>query len=374
MTRTMRFAIIHALSAWLIPLSLLFHPAVVPAVEPETAPLPAESLEITDFQMPGTLALCGEPMPLEDPRAAELLEREFLISVWDHAQVIMWLKRAGRYFPFIEQELAARGMPDDLKYLAVAESSLIDYVRSRAGATGTWQFMSHTAQRNGLRHDGDIDERRSFVMSTGAALDHLKELRASFGTWALAMAAYNCGEACVQKAIAGQRVRDYYRLNLPVETERYVFRIAAIKIIMQNPGRYGYRVSPERVYKPLSADTVSVTLSVPVHITDLAEALGTDFKAIKELNPQFLGYHLPRGRHDLRLPVGKGRQAEAVLVSLCEGSAGRESTPASRFYTVQPGDSLSRVAEKAGIPLDRLKALNNLKGSVIHAGQKLRLE
>jgi LysM repeat protein len=346
---------------------LLFQPAPASAVD-GTIRLPAEMPIISDFPLPETLSLCGEPMPLQDQRVFEMLEREFTISVWDHAQVVMWLKRAGRYFPFIEKELAARGMPDDLKYLAVAESSLIDYIRSRAGATGTWQFMSHTARKNGLRHHGSIDERRSFEISTGAALNHLRDLRETFGQWTLAMAAYNCGEACVRKAIKAQRTQDYYRLNLPRETERYVFRIAAIKIIMENPGRYGYRIPAERIYAPLATDTVKVKLSAPVNITDFAEALGSDFKTIKELNPQFLGYYLPRGGHELRVPSGKGKQVKPLLASLSKAAA------RSPVYTVRRGDSLSKIAARTGVSVAQLMSLNNLKSSVIHKGQKLRLK
>jgi hypothetical protein len=351
------------------PLWAMLLTAPAAAVE-EAVRLPADVPVITDFPLPDALLLCGEPMPLQDPRAFEMLEREFTISVWDHAQVVMWLKRAGRYFPYIEKELAARGMPDDLKYLAVAESALIDYIRSRAGATGTWQFMSHTAKRNGLRHHGSIDERRSFELSTGAALGHLKDLKEVFGKWNLAMAAYNCGEACVKKAIEEQRTRDYYRLNLPLETERYVFRIAAIKIIMENPERYGYRIPPDRIYQPVAADTVTVTLKVPVNITDFAEGLGTDFKAIKELNPQFLGYYLPRGRHDVRVPAGAGRQVKPLLASLSKSAA----KGTGGVYMVRSGDNLTIISQKTGVSIDRLKSLNNLKSSVIHEGQILHLE
>jgi LysM repeat protein len=265
-------------------------------------------------------------------------------------------------------------MPDDLKYLAVAESSLIDYVRSRAGATGTWQFMSHTAKKNGLRHHGRLDERRNFELSTDAALKHLQDLKDTLGHWSLAMAAYNCGEACVQKAIKQQRVHDYYRLNLPRETERYVFRIAAIKIIMENPERYGYHVSADRIFRPIPTDTVSVKLPASVHMTDFAKALDTDYKVIKELNPQFLGYYFPTGRHQIRVPAGKGKQVKPVLASLTNSPSRRRSASTKDTYTVRNGDSLSKISAKTGVPISRIKSLNNIKGSIIHKGQTLLLK
>jgi len=328
----------------------------------------------SDFPLSEELTLCGEPVPLDNRYVAEALDRELVIAAWDHAQVIMWLKRAGRYFPYIEKQLAARGMPEDLKYLAVAESALIDYIRSKAGATGTWQFMSYTAKKNGLRHHGKIDERRNFELSTNAALTHLQDLKNTFGRWNLAMAAYNCGEACVEKAISQQRVSDYYRLNLPRETERYVFRILAAKIIMENPARFGYHLEPDRVYRPIATDLVVVNLPGSIHMTDFAQGLGTDYKVIKELNPQFLGYYLPKGSHELRVPAGKGAEAKQVLASLSKTAHRQTRSKGSAYYTVRDGDNLTRISEKTGVPVETIKSLNGLKGSIIHKGQKLRIE
>ena len=155
-------------------LSFFFLPIAVSASEDT-----ASQRSFNDHPLPDSLNLCGEPVPLENRQVWERLDREFTISVWDRAQVFMWLKRASRYFPYIEKELAEAGMPQDLKYLALAESSLIGYVRSHAGAKGFWQFMTRTARRNGLRKDSMIDERLSFEHSTRAALKyllHLKEL------------------------------------------------------------------------------------------------------------------------------------------------------------------------------------------------------
>ena len=264
------------------------------------------SAEIKPISMPETLSLCGERMPLEDRRVWEMLDREFNINVWDRAQVYMYIKRAGRYFPHIENELAKAGLPDDLKYLAVAESALITHSQSSKGARGPWQFMTLAARSNGLRRDGVIDERLSFERSTEAAIKNLARLYGKFGSWALAMAAYNGGDTRLRKAIRSQKTDNYYRLNLPLETERYVFRIAAIKIIMEDPGRYGYPLSEIDGYQPALYDTVLIKLRKSVNIIDLAQAIGTDFKEIKELNPHFLRDYLPPGRHYLHVPVGFG--------------------------------------------------------------------
>jgi membrane-bound lytic murein transglycosylase D len=335
------------------------------------------------FPCPRTLTLCGERMPLENPDVFEMLDREFTVLVWDHARVFMLLKRAARYFPFIEKALRDAGMPDDLKYLAVAESSLIPYARSASGALGHWQFIPETGQKNGLRKDQTMDERLALERSTEAAILYLKQLKETFGSWALAMAAYNCGENRLQKEIGEQRVSDYYRLNLPIETERYVFRIAAIKIIMENPRRYGYILPRDQLYKPLKFDTVAVSLNARVHIADLAQAIGTDFKVIKELNPELLGYYLPTGQYSLKVPAGSGANALAALVRLNhEPSSAARLNPNAKeaanhsgkgFYVVKPGDTLTGISSVTGVPVERLKALNGIMGSHIEAGQKLKL-
>jgi LysM repeat protein len=281
----------------------------------------------------------------------------------------MWLKRATRYFPYIEKELAAAGMPQDLKYLALAESSLIGYVRSHAGAKGYWQFMTRTARRNGLRKDRLVDERLSFEHSTRAALKYLRHLKRMFDNWALAMAAYNCGESRLKREIKEQRIEDYYRLNLPVETERYVYRIAAIKIIMENPEKYGYRIPDERTYQPMAYETVKVRTKGRIHITDIALALGTDFKTLKELNPQILGYYLPSGSMRVNVPEGMGDKLPAVLKKLAP--SGHHAS--GSYYVVKPGDTLHRIANKTGVSVSRLKNYNNIKGSLIKVGQKLQL-
>ena len=323
-------------------------------------------------------------MPLENPDVVEMLDREFTITVWDHGRVFMLLKRAARYFPFIEKALRDAGMPDDLKYLAVAESSLLPYARSTSGALGHWQFISETGQKKGLRKDQSVDERMAPERSTEAAILYLTQLKEMFGSWTLAMAAYNCGENRVQKEIAEQKVSDYYRLNLPMETERYIFRIAAIKIILENPRRYGYLLPDDQLYRPLKFDTVTVSISSSVHITDLAQAIGADFKVIKELNPEWLGYYLPTGQYSLKVPAGSGRNALAAIALLNNGAPATERpNPNSRpapvinssqsVYVVQQGDTLSRISNLTGVPVERIKALNGIPDSHIEVGQKLKL-
>jgi hypothetical protein len=327
----------------------------------------------SDYPFPRYVTLCGEPVPIEDRSVYEMLDREFTIMVYDKAQVYMWLKRAGRYFPHIEEKLIEAEMPTDLKYLAVAESALLASSRSRRGAIGPWQFMTHTARGNGLRRDRTMDERRSFERSTEAAIRVLKKLKKKFNTWSLALAAYNCGEVRLKNEIRRQEVKDYYRLNLPPETERFIFRITAIKIIMENPERYGYKLAPERTYRPIKCDTVEVRLWSPIHITKVAKALGTDFKVLKELNPQILGYYMPTGRYALKVPRGLGSRMTAAIKELTYTPSHFAKKFSGEYYVVRPGDTLSHIAIRTGVPIVKLKQLNGIEGEVITVGQKIRL-
>ncbi len=337
--------------------------------------IPAESSVpvVREFPLPESLSLCGEEMPLERRSVREMLDRELTIAVWDRAQVFMWLKRSGRYFPYIEKRLAEEGMPQDLKYLAVAESALITHIRSPRGAMGPWQFMPRTGREIGLRKDHRLDERKDFKKATDAALSYLKRLYESLGSWTLAMAAYNCGDSRLRNEIKLQRVKDFYRLNLPLETERYIFRIASVKLIMEAPSRYGYQLPPHRVYRPLPCDSKEVSVPGLIPIVDLAEALGTDFKTIKELNPHILGEYLPAGKYRVNVPAGRGPELARAIQRLGTTIARTGGAITAHVYVVQPGDTLIHISRRSGVPVETIRRLNDLKGSLIMVGQRLRL-
>jgi hypothetical protein len=334
-----------------------------------TAEEPTAPEVLPDFPLPGSISLCDESIPLENQRVLEMLDREFTIAVWDRAQVFLWLKRAGRYFPYIEEKLYEAGMPDDLKYMAVAESALITNIKSRKRAVGLWQFMSRTGRRYGLRKNRTIDQRLDFEQSTEAAINYLRRLHDELDNWTLTLAAYNCGDSFLKREIRKQKVKDFYRLDLPLETERYVFRITAIKIIMENPRQYGFSLPPEQSYPPNWYDSVPVKMSSRLHLTDLALALDTDFKVLKELNPQFRRNYVPKGKHQIKVPPGFGPK---VIVALQE--LGKEKKDLSEsHYVVQKNDTLGLIARRTGISITSLRRYNDIRGSTIWAGQKLRL-
>lgn len=257
------------------------------------------------YTFPHSLSLCGEPVPLSDRKIWERMDREFTINVYDRAQVFLWLKRSKRYFPYIEARLKEKGMPDDLKYLLVAESALRPQALSNKGAAGFWQFIEKTGKRFSLQKKPWIDERLDLIKSTDAAINYLKILYDQFGKWTLAMAAYNCGEERVKEEISLQGENDYYRMALPQETERYIFRILTAKVLLSDPKKYGFELPEKEGYLPIEYDQVLIQLPHPVPLRDIAKACGSYFKELKELNPEIQGYNLPAGVHQLKIPAGK---------------------------------------------------------------------
>jgi hypothetical protein len=346
--------------------------AVCQAKEPKQGTPVAGLPWVDNVPLPDSVSLCGEAVPIERQAVRERLDREFTILVWDKPQVFLWLKRANRYFPYIEKQLAQAGMPDDLKYLAVAESSLLTHALSPAGAGGYWQFMPKTAKEKGLKKNSLTDERYSLEHSTAAALTYLKECHDMFGSWSLAMAAYNCGERRVQRAIEDQKVDDYYRLKLPMETERYVFRIAAIKILLENPEQYGYRIEPEELYPPAEYDTLDLNSPYELQIADIANAAGTDYKTIRDLNPQLKNYYFPAGAYTIKVPAGL-RKKFSKEVARSAAAAEKRARSQKAYYIVKRGDTLGHIAQRTGVPIKTLKRLNGIRGSTIYPGQKLRL-
>ena len=319
------------LGLWLWPGGPVAQP--LPARPPETpvASAPDSAVGTVNFpyfRFPQKLTLCGEPVPLKERAVREALDREFTIVVWSRAQTTMWLKRAHRYFPELEKKLKARHLPQDLKYVVLVESDLRQRARSHAGAMGPWQFMGPTAQRFKLKTTPKVDERLDFGAATDAALSYLKILRRQLGSWTLALAAYNCGEGRVQRAMAAQRVNNYYQLALPNETERYIFRILAAKVVLEDPKAFGFDIPPEGLYEPLDYDEAEAILTQEITVRSLAAACGTYYKAFKALNPWIKKSSLPPGAYRFKIPKGSaGRFAEAQRFGLLERKIEAPASP-----------------------------------------------
>ena len=256
------------------------------------------------YELPEVVSLCGERVPLGDKKVRENLDQEFLVALGNEVQALLWMKRARRYFPHVERRLKEMFLPDDLKYVAITESSLRPHAVSSSGAAGIWQFIPATGERYGMRGGGGIDERFDFFKATEGALAYLKSLYEEFRSWPLAMAAYNAGENKIRKEIAFQRTTDYFSLELSMETERYVYKIAVAKIILSDPARYGFYLEESDLYEPFQLERVPLELSMPLPIMDIAAAIGSSYKEIKEMNLHLSGETLPVGIHFLNLPPG----------------------------------------------------------------------
>lgn len=233
--------------------------------------------------LPVKLDFAGEDTPLKISDVKERMDRELLINVNLHSSTILAIKRANRAFPVIEPILKKNGIPDDFKYLAVIESGLVNAV-SPAGARGVWQFMPETAKERGMEVNDNVDQRYDLEKSTQAACAYLLNAKAKFGTWTLAAASYNGGMGGVNKQIAIQKVSNYYDLLLTEETARYVFRILALKEIMQNPLKYGFAIASEDLYESLPTRKITIDSSI-TDLAGFAKSQGINYKILKIHNP-----------------------------------------------------------------------------------------
>ncbi len=318
---------------------------------------------------PDSMTLCGERVPFELDDVRERYELEMLLNLGNRPQVLLWLKRSTRYLPFISQELQNAGMPDDLKYLAIVESALRPHATSGRGAAGYWQMMPETARNNGLVVDRFIDQRRDLYASTVAALNYLQSLHDQFSSWTLALAAYNMGRNGLDAEMLEQNTRDYYKLALPTETQRFIFRILAVKRIVSEPEKYGFELDLQDTYAPIEFENIIVDLTQEVPIRLVAEAAGTYYKAIKDLNPQLRGHYLQPGQHPIRLPPGAVNGFSSRFAALVSE---HERHRQQRIYVVQSGDSLSVIADRFNVPLAAILIWNRIDmRKPIHPGDRL---
>ena len=254
--------------------------------------------------VPVDAVLFGEPVPMHNLGVREALDRELVVNTYRHSSTILYLKRSARWFPVIEPILEEEGIPSDFKYLAVIESGLSQVV-SPAGAAGFWQFMKKTGPEYGLEVSTSVDERYDVEKATRAACAYLKEAHERFGSWVLAAASYNMGQAGVASALEAQLVDTYWDLHLNAETARYVYRLLALREVMEHPESYGFHLGKADVYAPLEWKEISVDGHVP-DLASFAIEHGTNLREIKALNPWLRDHELvgAEGKtYTLRIPA-----------------------------------------------------------------------
>lgn len=250
-----------------------------PAVPTTEAPAKFMSIAIPD-----SVTFAGEPMPLQRFDVKESLDREMLVNSYFHSQTLRLIKLAPRYFSIIEPILEEKGIPDDFKYLAVAESGLNPSAVSPARAIGFWQFLQGTARDYGLEVNNEVDERYHVEKSTYAACDYLLDAHEKYGSWTLVAASFNAGMRGIDRQLERQKADDYYNLLLVTETSRYVFRIAALKLIMENPAAYNLIVPEHEKYPIIPTKEIEVAGPV-LDFADFAHAHDINYKLLKDFNP-----------------------------------------------------------------------------------------
>ena len=324
---------------------------------------------ISSVRVSGPLNFCGETVELDNPEVKERLEKELLLTLWDRPQIVLWIKRASRFFPIIEKMLQEHNMPPDLKYIAIIESALRPHAGSRKGAIGFWQFMEATGRKYGLVINSEKDERRNIFRSTEAAISYFKELHELLGSWTLSAAAYNMGEQGLQSEILAQKSNNYYHLYLPLETQRYVMRAISAKIILTAPEAYGFQFVEADLYPPLQYDRIRLECLQETPIAIIAQAADTYFKMIKDLNPEIRGHYLTAGSHWILIPPGTADAFEQRFKMLVNQWLAKNQ---ERVYVVKAGDNLSNIAERFKVPLPALMIWNRLGNKKhIHPGDRL---
>ena len=235
------------------------------------------------YKLPDSASFAGEIMPLKNFDTRESLEREIITTAYRHSSTILIIKRATRYFPVIEKILRENNIPDDFKYLAVAESDLSNMV-SPVGATGFWQIMPETGREEGMEINTEVDERYYIEKSTSFACEYFLKSYAKYGNWTLAAASYNGGRNGIDDQIEIQHEKNYYDLLLSEETARYIFRVVAYKLIITDPAAYGFEISNNQLYPEIRFHEVKVDTAV-TELSNFARKFGTNYKLLKLLNP-----------------------------------------------------------------------------------------
>lgn len=359
----------------------------IQAVKKEQARLHEEFntyYKIYSLETPQTLTFAGSIIRMNDFDVAERYDRELLTNVYWQSQTLLLLKRANRYFPVIEPILKEHNIPDDFKYLALAESGL-QHVVSPAGAAGFWQFLDKTGKKYGLEITDQVDERYHIEKSTVAACKYFKEAYAVFKDWNLVAASYNMGIEGVKRQIAAQGINNYFDLYLNTETARYLFRILSLKTIHKNPSKYGFYIASSQYYNPIQTIVVPVSNSIS-NLPLWSVQQNCNYKLLKILNPWLRKSYLnvePGKTYYIQLPKNKIQESANLWAKVKNDTLYLEESGTSELvkkdvmpeteHKVQPGETLETIARKFNVKEEDLINRNNLKNKQITPGQIIRI-
>lgn len=316
--------------------------------------------------LPNEVHFCGEEIPLDSRDIQERLDKEIIKNTYWHSSILLFYKRAGKYFPIIEPILRKNGIPNDFKYLVIAESGLKNVV-SPAGAKGFWQFMEKTGKEYELEINKEVDERYNLEKATQAACDYLNDAYKRFKSWTLVAASYNMGMYGLEKNLKRQKVKSYYDLLLNSETARYVFRIVAFKMILENPKHYGFNLKEDNRYPPLKFKTLTVDSSIG-DFTDFALQQKINYKILKIGNPWLRQRYLKnpnKKKYTLKIPI---EGFNLYTEYLCEDPDSLKDSVQMLINKTMCADSISKSNNDSIIPeksiiSDTLKSRSSVEKS-----------
>lgn len=337
----------------------------------------AGSMRAFAINLPKDLNFAGEKVPQSDFSVRESIDREFLTSAYWQSSMILLIKRSARWFPVIEPILKRNGVPDDIKYIALAESHLTNSISPRS-AVGFWQLIAPTAINYGLEVNDEVDERYSVEKSTEAACKYFKDAYRKFGNWTLAAASYNLGMGGIEVQLKKQKVNSYYDLYLNEETGRYVYRVIALKCIVENPQLFGIGVRKKDLYHQVPTVAVKVDSTVR-DLVDFAISQGYNFKILKIFNPwlrksqlmnpnkkQYLilfpkKEYIDKGFDDIENEVLKeGLKPDSAAITNSVDTAGGKKKNAGVIHQVTEHDSWESLARKYNVTKEQIIMWNML--------------
>ena len=334
-----------------------------------------QDYNIYALKLPKGINFAGEPLPKGDNDVLERLDRELHVNTYWQSNSLLMFKRANKFFPIIEPILKRNNIPEDFKYLAITESALQQVV-SPAGATGFWQIMKATGKELGLEINAEVDERYHIEKSTEAACEYLKEAYDRFGSWTLVAASYNMGMSGLDRALREQKVKNYYDLLLNSETSRYVFRIHALKEIMENPAKYGFNFTKEDLYSFEPTQKLKITQPIE-DLAVFAKHLGINYKILKRLNPWLRDDKLSlRYNQSYTIDLPASLKLPENLYQIEEDTtqygAKKDIEEKEIVHFVRSGDNLTAIAQRYNVKVSDIINWNKLRNANdLSIGQKL---
>lgn len=267
--------------------------------------------------IPKTVKFANQEISLDRSDMYERFDRELTSLIYSHGSTLLTVKRANRYFPVLEKILKENNVPTDFLYLACVESLLDTRAYSSAKAAGIWQFIPGTARQYGLEVTDYVDERYNIEKETVAACNYFKNAYAKYGNWESVAASYNAGTGRISSELQSQMVESAYDLHLPKETARYIYRILATKVLMENLSSFGYNIMSDQLYQPLNYTNVEVSTSVD-DWQKWAKEHGINYSQLREYNPWIVAKSLPNkaGKsYQVKIPTEKGifRQKTTIV-------------------------------------------------------------